>query len=128
MANATGNLPLRTSGETKQLVGLLASNVHLYQGGMRTQLTASGYVVPATTASAGAVIGVSPNEVSAELTAAGGTRVMLEQGIFRFANDATAPIPESTQIGVLIFAADDQSVALTGTTYAGTYQGHSPTA
>lgn len=123
MANATADLPLRTNGEEKRFTSILASNVKLYRGTMISQLTASGYAVPTTTALSGPAIGVMPCYVDGSLTSAGGTRIMLEQGIFRFANDGSNPVDEATPIGTPLFATDDHTVADAGTVYAGTFQG-----
>lgn len=89
----------------------------VFTGSLCTQLTASGFVVPYSTAAAGVVVGVA--QFTADNTAAGAAdgdkRVRLECfRAFAFTNGTSADaFSEATLIGSVVFGTDDTTVAKT---------------
>lgn len=87
----------------------------VFTGSLCTQLTATGMVVPYSTASAGVVVGVAQHAAdnSAAGTADGDKRVRLEtKRMFAFANGAGADaFSEASLIGAVVYGTDDHTVA-----------------
>jgi hypothetical protein len=87
----------------------------VFKGSLCTQLTATGMVVPYSTASAGVVVGVAQHAAdnSAAGTADGDKRVSVECfRVFCFDNGAGADaFSEASLIGALVYGTDDHTVA-----------------
>jgi hypothetical protein len=87
----------------------------VYAGSLCTQLTATGMVVPYSTASAGVAVGVAQHAAdnSAAGTADGDKRVRVEtMRVFAFDNGAGADaFSEASLIGAVVFGSDDHTVA-----------------
>ena len=87
----------------------------VFKGSLCTQLTATGCVVPYSTASAGVVVGVA--EHAADNSAAGASdgdvRVRIQTNrIFCFANGAGGDaFSEASLIGSVVYGTDDHTVA-----------------
>ncbi len=87
----------------------------VYLGSLCTQLTATGMVVPYSTAAAGVVVGVAQHAAdnSAAGTADGDKRVRLEtKRMYAFANGAGGDaFSEASLIGSVVYGSDDHTVA-----------------
>jgi len=94
----------------------------VYKGSLCTQLTATGMVVPYSTAAAGVVVGVADH--AADLTAAGTSdgdkRVRIQtKRMFAFTNGTAGDaFSEATLIGSLVYGTDDNTVAKTSNSQA----------
>lgn len=113
MANATTNLiAVAIGGEGVQYHLPVAASTHIYRGTLLSQLTASGAVVPYSTASTGVCVGVAASE-SNNTGSAGDTRVLVEsRRIYSFANGAGGDaFSEASLIGALVYGSDDNTVA-----------------
>ena len=87
----------------------------VYKGSLCTQLTATGMVVPYSTAAAGVAVGVAQHAAdnSAAGTSDGDKRVRIEtKRMFAFANGAGGDaFSEASLIGSLVYGSDDHTVA-----------------
>jgi hypothetical protein len=87
----------------------------VFKGSLCTQLTATGCVVPYSTASAGVVVGVAQHAAdnSAAGTADGDKRVRVEtKRVFAFDNGAGGDaFSEASLIGSIVYGTDDHTVA-----------------
>jgi hypothetical protein len=85
----------------------------VYKGSLCTQLTATGCVVPYSTASAGKVVGVAQHAADNTSGADGAIRVRVEAGrIFIFDNGAGGDaFSEASIIGSAVYGTDDHTVA-----------------
>ena len=87
----------------------------VFQGSLCTQLTATGMVVPYSTASAGVVVGVAQHAAdnSAAGTADGDKRVRIEtKRMYAFTNGAGGDaFSEASLIGSVVYGSDDHTVA-----------------
>lgn len=92
------------------------------KGSLCTQLTATGMVVPYSTAAAGVVVGVAQHgaDLTAAGTADGDKRVRIEtKRMYAFANGAGGDaFSEATLIGSVVYGTDDHTVAKTSGTQA----------
>lgn len=108
-ATKNRNTPERTGFRRGYSVG---AAVHCYAGTIAV-LNATGYAVPATTATGLVAVGRFAAEVDNSAGADGDLTVEVERGIFRFANSADADEIAITDVGSLCYLVDDQTVALT---------------
>lgn len=87
----------------------------VYLGSLCTQLTATGMIVPYSTAAAGVAVGVAQHAAdnSAAGTSDGDKRVRVEtKRMFAFANGAGGDaFSEASLIGSVVFGSDDHTVA-----------------
>ncbi len=87
----------------------------VFLGSLCTQLTATGMIVPYSTAAAGVAVGVAQHAAdnSAAGTADGDKRVRIEtKRMFAFANGAGGDaFSEASLIGSLVYGTDDHTVA-----------------
>lgn len=87
----------------------------VFKGSLCTQLTATGCIVPYSTAAAGSVVGVAQHAAdnSASGAADGDVRVRIEtKRVFCFANGAGGDaFSEASLIGSLVYGTDDHTVA-----------------
>ncbi len=87
----------------------------VFAGSLCTQLTATGMVVPYSTAAAGVVVGVAQHasDNSAAGTSDGDARVRIEsRRMFAFANGAGGDaFSEASLIGAVVYGTDDHTVA-----------------
>ncbi len=94
----------------------------VYAGSLCTQLTATGCVVPYSTAAAGVAVGVAQHaaDLTAAGTADGDKRVRIEtKRMFAFANGAGGDaFSEASLIGSVVFGSDDHTVADNSNTLA----------
>lgn len=94
----------------------------VFKGSLCTQLTATGMVVPYSTAAAGVVVGVAQHgaDLTAAGTADGDKRVRIEtKRMFAFDNGAGGDaFSEATLIGSVVYGTDDHTVAKTSGTQA----------
>ena len=93
----------------------IAADTLIYAGAM-VALNASGYAVPASTATTLKVIGRAEQTVDNSGGAAGDKRVSVATGIFQFANSASADLIAVTDVHADCYAVDDQTVAKTSGT------------
>lgn len=85
----------------------------VFQGSLCTQLTATGCVVPYSTASAGKVVGVAQHAADNTAGADGAIRVRVETGrVYCFDNgEAGDAFSEASLIGSAVYGTDDHTVA-----------------
>lgn len=103
------NTPERAGTSRSHPVG---ASVHCYAGAIAV-LNATGYAVPATTATGLVAIGRFAEEADNSAGADGALSVTVERGIFRYANSADADLIAATDVGSLCYLVDDQTVAKT---------------
>lgn len=121
MSNADTNLVRITIGKEGYIFDLgVDGGTHIYEGTLISQLTATGYVVPYSTASSGWAVGVSQHEQDNTSGSDNAKRVRIESGrMFAFTNgtgdDAFA---DTDLIGRPVYATDDHTVAKTSDTGA----------
>lgn len=116
MAISTVNLDIYSFGAEGFLYDLpVAAAVHIYMGTLVAQLTASGYVVPFSTAASEHAVGVATHEQDNSAGANGAKRVRVESHrIYAFANGAGGDAFADTDfIGAPVYASDDHTVAKT---------------
>jgi len=112
MANTTRNLIRRPVGrEGYQMHLPVDGGAHIYEGSLVAQLTATGMLVPASTAGSGPAIGVACHEVDASAAADGDKRCMIETDrVFIFPNGLTTDaFSEASMIGADVFVGDDHT-------------------
>lgn len=94
----------------------------VFKGSLCTQLTATGMVVPYSTAAAGVAVGVAQHgaDLTAAGTADGDKRVRIEtKRMYAFDNGAGGDaFSEATLIGAVVYGTDDHTVAKTSGTQA----------
>lgn len=114
MANATSNLIITSVGGPGPYTFDLPvdGGSHIYKGTLVCQLTATGAVVPYSTASSGVCIGVAQNEAD-NTGADGALRVLVEtKRMYAFANGAGGDaFSEASLIGAVVYGTDDHTVA-----------------
>lgn len=117
MANATADLITRPYGMAGRSIELpVAASTTIYAGTLVSLLTATGDVVPCTTASSGAAIGVAETGANNSSGSSGDKRVRVTvDAVHIFANDTTNPVTEANHIGVQLYAVDDHTVSDTQT-------------
>lgn len=122
MANATANL-LRhaVGGPGPYLFDLpVDGGSHIFDGTFVSQLTATGMLVPYSTASSSHCVGVSQHEADNSAGADGAKRCLVECGrVYAFANGTAGDaLSEAVVIGSVVYATDDHTVAKTSNTGA----------
>lgn len=125
MANATTNLIVRHCGEGGRKISLgVEAGVRLFRGTGASQ-SASGDLVPTTTAGSGHCIGVVMHEISNVGGADEIKRGWIETDrVFLFSNDGTNPFSDGAGVvGNFAYATDDHTVATVGTVVMGLYRG-----
>jgi hypothetical protein len=106
MSNAISDLILRTYGMPGRTVEMPMGTAAVYKGTLVSQLTASGLLVPTTTASSGAAIGVATHGAVAS------TRCVVEcDCVHVMENDTSNPVSEANLIGCVLYALDDHTVS-----------------
>lgn len=108
-ASANRNTPERAGLRRGYPVG---ASVHCYAGAIAV-LNASGYCVPATTATGLIALGRFAAELDNSAGANGAETIEVERGVFRYANSAAADELALTDVGSLCYLVDDQTVAKT---------------
>lgn len=94
----------------------------VYKGSLCTQLTATGMVVPYSTAAAGVVVGVADHaaDLTAAGTADGDKRVRIQtKRMFAFTNGTAGDaFADTDAIGRVVYGTDDNTVAKTSNSQA----------
>ena len=113
MANATSALPYEPVGSGGKVIELpVDGGTAIYGGTLVSQLTATGMVVPGSTASSTRAIGVAMHDANNSSGSDGDKRVqVMTERIFAFANGATTnAFSEASIIGSTAYMADDHTV------------------
>jgi hypothetical protein len=121
MANATTNLTRVDHGQVGRIIDLpVAAATHIYDGTLLTQLTATGGLVPYSTASSGWVVGVAQHESDNSAGLIGDKRCRFEFGVvYNFANGAGGDaFADTDKIGSPVYGTDDHTAAKTSSTGA----------
>lgn len=116
MANTTVNLALCGVGREGRHVNVgVKAATHIFRGVMIAQDTATGYLVPYSTAGSGPCIGVSEHEQDNSLGADDALDAQLEwDREFVFANGTGGDkVLASTPLGTVLYGTDDHTIALT---------------
>ncbi|MBN8917746.1 MAG: hypothetical protein J0I31_19285 [Rhizobiales bacterium] len=103
------NTPAR-SGDIREFP--VAAGAVIYAGAL-VALNASGYAVPAATATTLKVVGRAEQAVDNTGGAAGAVTAKVGAGIYRFGNSTSTDAIADTDIGADCYAVDDQTVAKT---------------
>jgi hypothetical protein len=115
MANLTEDAILDTIGAAGpwQFDLPVDGGSEVFTGSLCTQLTATGCVVPYSTASAGKVVGVAQHAADNTAGADGAKRVRIETGrVYVFDNGAGGDaFSEASLIGAIVYGTDDHTVA-----------------
>lgn len=132
MANTTENLTRFPYGKDGRSVNLpVDGGSHIYEGGLVSQLTATGMIVPTTTAGAGPAVGVAEHEADNSSGADDAKRVMVETDrVFQFTNATSGEAcSEALPLFSVVYAKDDHTISSNsaGGTYpvAGLFMGMS---
>lgn len=124
MSNATSALLTEAVGSGGITVFDLPvkGSTTIYKGTLVAQITASGYVVPYSTASTGPAIGIATHTVDNSAGADGAKRVQIEsRRMYCFTNGtSTDAFSEASLIGAVVYATDDHTVADNSNTQAST--------
>lgn len=119
MSNAQFNYPLPTMGEGPTYIFDLpvAASAHIYRGTLISQLTASGNVVPYSTALSSRVVGVAQFEIDNSSGSAGDKRLRIEtKRMYAMKNGTSGDaFSESSIIGDVVYGSDDHTVAKVST-------------
>lgn len=121
MANTTVNLLRYPMGAEGLIFDLpVAAAVHLYDGTLVSQLTATGGVVAFSTASADHCIGVTQHEQDNSAGLIGDKRIKIEsRRMYAFTNGTAGDaFADTDKIGAPVYATDDHTVAKTSNTNA----------
>jgi hypothetical protein len=113
MSNSSINLVRKSIGEARHKLNRpVDGGSHIYGGTMVAELTATGMLVPGSTASSGDCIGVALHEQN-NTGSDGDVRCMVESdGIFVFVNGSnTDACSDATPIGTPVYMIDDHTVA-----------------
>lgn len=113
MSNATSSIVLKPYGKGGRSVTLpVDGGSTIYAGTLVAQLTATGMLVPASTASSGPAIGVAAHDVDNSSGSDGDKRCsVLTEQVFVFANGSnTDACSEATLLGAPVYAYDDHTV------------------
>jgi hypothetical protein len=114
MANTDKNLKVYPYGkEGRHIVHGVDGGAHIYEGTFVSQLTATGMLVPGSTASSGPAVGVSKHEQDNTSGSDGAKRCEFETDrVFLFANGTAGDAcSEATMLGSPLFMIDDHTVA-----------------
>lgn len=121
MANTTKNLILEAVGDGGAMTFHLPvdGGSHIYKATLVSQLTATGALVPYSTASSGVCVGVAQHEAdnSAGGASDGDVRCWVEtKRAYAFANGTAGDaFSEATLIGSVVYGDDDHTVAKVST-------------
>lgn len=113
MANATAALGRKPHGKDgRDITVPVDGGTTIVEGTLVSQLTATGMLVPASTANSGPAIGVSTHDIDNASGSDGDVRCIVETDrIFIFANGtSTDACSEATLIGSPVYAFDDHTV------------------
>lgn len=113
MANTTSNLTITSFGPEGLSFHLpVDGGAHIYEGSLVSQLTATGCVVPASTANSGQAVGVATHEADNTSGSDGDLRVKVEtRRLFLFSNGTAGDaFSDASLIGSLAYAFDDHTV------------------
>lgn len=115
MSNATDNLirePIGGGGPLQFAVPV-DGGAHVFEGTLVSQLTATGMLVPYSTASSGVAVGVSQHEADNTGGADGAKRCIVEsRRVYAFANAGGGDaFSEASLIGSLVYGVDDHTLA-----------------
>lgn len=91
---------------------LVAATKKIYEGSI-VCLSATGYATPGATATTLVADGVATQTVDNSAGANGAATVVVEKGVFRFANSAAGDAITKAEIGDDCYIVDDQTVAKT---------------
>lgn len=110
VALTAGRNTPQIAGDVRE--GLLAASTAVFAGSLLMR-NAAGYIVKGATATG--LVGVGRAEDAADNAAgsAGDVSVLYRPGCFRFANSAAADEITVAEIGDVVYAVDDQTVAKT---------------
>jgi hypothetical protein len=115
MANATSNLIITTVGGPGPFTFDLPvdGGSHIYKGTLVSQLTATGAVVPYSTASSGVCVGMAQHEADNTDGSDGDLRILIEsKRMYALDNGAGGDaFSEASLIGAVVYASDDHTVA-----------------
>lgn len=105
---------------TPEIAGTLreipvAADTIIYQGAM-VAINASGYAVPASTATTLKIVGRAEETADNRNGAAGAINVTTKRGVFRYGNSASTDAIARKDAESTCYAVDDQTVALTNGT------------
>jgi len=112
MSNATSNLIRRPYGKDGRDIFLpVDGGSHVYEGTLVSQLSSTAMLVPGSTASSGAAVGVAVHEVD-NTGADGAKRCVVETDrIFEFANGLTTDAcSEATPLYSVVYMGDDHTI------------------
>jgi hypothetical protein len=128
MANITASIQLGGIGQDGRRFHVpVDGGTTIYEGGLVSQLTATGMLVPTTTAGSGPAIGKATHTI-ANPGADGAKRCLIETDrIYTLTNGAgDSAFSDASLIGAPVYALDDNSVSVINTgalPVAGTFQG-----
>ena len=111
MTALTANTVRPSRAPGAQRVGLLGASQTIFVGAMLMR-NASGHLIEAATATGSHGVGVAVKAATSGGTA-GAVTVEYEEGVFRFANSASADAITIAHIGRVCWVVDDDTVALT---------------
>lgn len=134
MSNATSDLEIYPVGAEGRRFNLpVDGGSIIYKGTLVSQLTATGMLVPSSTASSGPAIGVAEHKADNSTGSDADVRCWVESDrIFLFTNGtSTDACSEATLLGATVYCADDHKVYdndASGTLFpAGRFMGMEPT-
>lgn len=114
MANADSDLTITAFGAPGSISSQpVDGGAHIYKGTLVSQLTGTGMVVPYSTASTSACIGVAQHEADNSSGSDGDKRVLVETDrVYAFTNGTAGDaFSEASLIGSIVYATDDHTVA-----------------
>lgn len=115
MSNATSEVLIESIGGAGPFQFQLPvdGGTHIYKGVIVSQLTATGAIVPYSTASSGVAVGVAQHEADNTSGLDGDKRCIVEtKRAYAFANGTSGDaFSEATLIGSLVYGIDDHTVA-----------------
>lgn len=128
MANISARIDLDGTGQDGRRFHVpVDGGTTIYEGGLVSQLTATGMLVPTTTAGSGPAIGKATHSI-VNSGADGSVRCLIETDrIYRLTNGAgDSAFSDASLIGAPVYALDDNSVSVINTgalPVCGTFQG-----
>jgi hypothetical protein len=114
MANSTVNLNTETGHDGPFVFDLpVDGGSHIYKGTLVSQLTATGQLVPYSTASSGVCVGVAQHEVDNSGGADGAMRCRVESCRLVYLTNGAGgdAFSDASLIGSVVYASDDHTVA-----------------
>lgn len=100
----------RLTGDTRQ--DAMAA-VKIFAGALVMRDSATGFLTKGQTAINLRGAGIAEQQIDNSAGSAGGLVINYRTGVFRFGNSASADLIAATEIGMLCYAVDDQTVAKT---------------